>query len=349
MYVGGFAFAASLFLVPLTMLAGHRLGLVSKPRLFGKSERSIPNIGGVGLALAAAVAFHAIYNFPAASASIVVGAGLAALLGLADDRFPFIGHSPPRRLMLQIGIAVIAWLAGFSADEPGVFGFLATVGVLVVAMNAFNLLDNMDGVAGSTGAATSAGIALLASMGGQFLVAGLAAAVSGACLGFLLFNMHNARVYLGNGGSLVLGFLIGGAALKLRLPIQEPWSMIGAVAALSVPFTDTGVVVVSRMLNHRPLMSGGTDHISHRLVMLGAPTELSALLHGLGAAVATGLVVAALIYSPWLTLLPLLVCAVCALMLLRVRVYDDEAVQATAGAEVQDAPVEGSAVEQCAL
>lgn len=313
--------AASLLLVPVTIFVGHRLGLVSKPRLFGKSERVIPNVGGIGLALAAALAFHSQYFFPSAMGAIAVGAALAAILGMADDRIPFIGHSPLRRLLLQIGIALAAWSVGFSADAPGLIGLLATVLFLVAAMNAFNLLDNMDGVAGVTGAATAGGLAVLAAMGGQSLVAGLAAAVSGACLGFVLFNIHNARVYLGNGGSLVLGFLIGGAALKLRLPVDYPWSTVGAVAALAVPFSDSAVVMISRTLARRPVMLGGTDHISHRLVELGAPTQASALLHGLGALIATGLVVLALLTSAWLTVLPIALFGILGILLVRVPVY----------------------------
>ncbi len=318
------ALAASLVLVPASIYLGHRFALVSNPRLFGKSERVVPNVGGIGLAMATALAFLLLVDPANSVSALVIGAILACLLGLADDRIKFVGSSPRRRLLLQAGIGAVAWFAGFSADAPGPAGFIATVLFLVASMNAFNLLDNMDGVAGLTGAATAFGVAIVALLNGQFLVAALAAALSGACTGFLFFNFRNARVYLGNGGSLVVGFLIGGAVLRLRLPVSEPWAIVSAAALLAVPFTDTVFVMISRLQSGRSVMVGGTDHLSHRLVKLGLSTEMSAVVHGVASLVAAGSVVLVVTLSPWFTVLPVVFFGIGGLLMLRVSIYEGQ-------------------------
>jgi UDP-GlcNAc:undecaprenyl-phosphate/decaprenyl-phosphate GlcNAc-1-phosphate transferase len=319
------ALICSALFVAACVVLGHRFGFVSNPRLFGKSERVVPNIGGVGMVLAAALVIL-LRNRPAdAVRAIVLGASFACLLGLADDRFKLIGSSPVRRLILQIFIAALAWLTGFSADAPGLFGFIGSIVFLVAAMNAFNLLDNMDGVAGATGAATALGVGVVGLASGQMLVATLGAALSGACVGFLFFNFKDARIYLGNGGSLVVGFLVGGAALKLRLPIDQPLAMAAAIALLAVPFTDTALVILSRVGSGRSIVVGGTDHISHRLVKLGLSTQVVAMIHACSALFAAGVVLLGTFVSPWFLLLPLVLFGMCGLWLLQVPIYPEQA------------------------
>jgi UDP-GlcNAc:undecaprenyl-phosphate/decaprenyl-phosphate GlcNAc-1-phosphate transferase len=249
---------------------------------------------------------------------------LVIVLGLADDKSHKLLRSPRVRLFLQFAIAVLAWFSGLRADSEGLIGAIGTVLFLVAVMNAFNLIDNMDGVAGTTAVATAAGIAVLALIGGQFAVASLAVALCGASLGFLPFNIKSARIYLGNGGSLLLGFLIGGAALKLRLPLDYPWPLISVVAILAVPVTDTAVVIISRFLHSRPVMKGGVDHISHRLVLLGLSPFEAALAHGGAALVGAGSVAQAIL-NGWLGLIAATVAVFAAggLLLMGVKTYED--------------------------
>jgi UDP-GlcNAc:undecaprenyl-phosphate GlcNAc-1-phosphate transferase len=319
------ALVASSLLVPLSMVAGTKFALTSKPRLFGSSERSIPNIGGIAVAAAVAVSLVLTWGPLPGMGIVAVGGLLAIALGLADDRVTALQSLTRHRLALQIAIAIAAWVGGLRADASGPVGFLATVFVLVACMNAFNLLDNMDGVAGATGAAVGSGIAILAALQGQFLVASLAAAVAGACLGFLPFNFNGARVYLGNGGSLLLGFLLGGAALKLRLPLGQPWSILATVALLGVPATDTAVVMLSRLRHRRGILNGGTDHISHRLVRLGFTTSEAALIHGAVSLMAAGFGAFVILRGSLVLLaVPVVLLAVAGLALQVVPVYESE-------------------------
>lgn len=321
----GLALALSAVLVPISMTVGTRTGFVSKPRLFGSSERQIPSLGGIAIALAVGMGFAIVNGFANEMGAIAVGGGLAITLGLADDKVKALQPLVHHRLALQVVIALAAWFGGLRADEPGLVGLIATVAVLVAAMNAFNLLDNMDGVAGSTAAAAGAGIAILAALNGQLLVASLAAAVCGGCLGFLPYNFKNARVYLGNGGSLLLGFLLGGAALKLRLPLEQLWAVLATVVLLGVPATDTAVVVISRFRNKRGIMSGGTDHISHRLVQVGLTPAEAALAHGATTLLAAAIGALVVLYGrPAFLLVPLVLLACLGLALQRVDMYSND-------------------------
>lgn len=282
--------------MPWAIGLGRRTGMVARPRLFGRHRRQVISLlGGAGLAGAATAAFL-LAGGPSREAGAILAGGAALLaLGTLDDRRAGGGLAPATRLAVESGVAVVAWWAGLRLDVVGVewADALVTVFFLVAATNAFNLLDNMDGVAGSTAAALAAVLLLLAAAGGQHLVATLAAALLGASLGFLRHNLVRARVYLGNGGALFLGFLLAAAALQLRLPFGPPWGPAALAALFVVPAADTSLVIASRLLGGRPIFRGGTDHTSHRLIRLGLPQRLVPAVHALGSLAGAGAVVAA--------------------------------------------------------
>ena len=203
---------------------------------------------------------------------LVLGAGAAFLLGLLDDarsidaRMKFAG---------QIAIGLLAASAGLHPDWlPSWAGIPIACLILVGSMNSLNLLDNMDGLAAGTAAVAAIGLALV---GG--LVAGsgspvVAAALAGACLGFLPFNYRPRRpaaLFMGDSGSHMLGFTLGGLAL-----LASPGGAGGAAVAvaaplliLALPVLDTALVMLVRFAEGRPLYQGGRDHSSHRLVYHG--------------------------------------------------------------------------------
>jgi UDP-GlcNAc:undecaprenyl-phosphate GlcNAc-1-phosphate transferase len=160
-----------------------------------------------------------------------------------------------------------------------------------------NLLDNMDGLSAGVAAIACAFFTLLALWHGQIWVSIVAAVVLGATLGFLRFNWNPATIFMGDAGSLLLGFLLAVLALKLRFPDVDPrrtWPI--PILILAVPIFDTTLVTLSRLRRGVPISSGGRDHLSHRLVRLGMSVRqavgtiyIVALLCG-AAAVATLLV-----------------------------------------------------------
>jgi UDP-GlcNAc:undecaprenyl-phosphate GlcNAc-1-phosphate transferase len=202
---------------------------------------------------------------------IVAGAVLACLLGLRDDARPF---RPKVKLFGQIAIGVAGALAGLSPDwAPAWIGVPVAAFVLVAAMNSVNLLDNIDGLAAGTTAVAAAGVVAAGAIayGSEPLAA---AALLGACIGFLPFNLRPGRgalLFMGDSGSHLLGFALGASVLAFggEGSFSLGRSLVVPVLLLSVPVLDTSLVMIVRRREGRALSEGGRDHLSHRLVYRG--------------------------------------------------------------------------------
>jgi UDP-GlcNAc:undecaprenyl-phosphate GlcNAc-1-phosphate transferase len=145
--------------------------------------------------------------------------------------------------------------------------------------NALNLLDNMDGLAAGIASVASAFFLIMALLEGLGLVASLAAATLGACVAFLYYNFSPASLFMGDAGSMVLGFTLAVLGIKLNfkgIPMSISWAI--PVIILGVPLFDTTLVVVSRLLRHKPIYLGGKDHTSHRLVAVFGMTPARAVM-----------------------------------------------------------------------
>jgi UDP-GlcNAc:undecaprenyl-phosphate GlcNAc-1-phosphate transferase len=286
------AVVAGLWLVPSAVLIGRRYGFVVSPRLYGRSERTISYLGGPALALTAIGSFFLTSQNRWMVSPVIFG-GLAVLvLGFIDDRMSDKnGIHPLGRIVVEVAIAGAVWAIGLQAFEtgPSWLDAIVTILFLVASVNAFNLVDNMDGVAGMTAVGAAFGVALLAIVGGQVAIAALAFCVGGAAISFLGFNMIGPRAYLGDSGSLFLGFVIGGLALQLNLGYAPPGNLLAAIVVLAVPFTDTASRQISRLASGGSLFDirGGTDHISHRLVGIGCSTRHAAWCHGMAGLMAS--------------------------------------------------------------
>ncbi len=201
---------------------------------------------------------------------ILLGATLVSLFGLADDRW---GLHAYLKLGGQLLAGVVLIVGGTQVQlfvQPWLnwtFTLLWVVGI----SNAFNLLDNMDGLSGGIATVVATFFLLLAALSGQFLVGTLAAALIGACVGFLRYNLNPATIFMGDTGSLFLGFLLAALGIKLRFPSNVPWvTWLVPVCVLALPIFDTSLVFVSRLRHGlNPLTTPGKDHLSHRLVALG--------------------------------------------------------------------------------
>lgn len=257
---------------PLVRGAAQRLGVIDQPaeRKFHRSP--IPLLGGVAIyaGVIGALFFFGDRFYVNQLAGIVLGATWVSFFGLWDDRW---GLSPLLKLLTHVVAALILVVSGVQVllPIPWPANLLITIVWVVGITNAFNLLDNMDGLSGGVGAVAATFFLLLAAISGQYLVGSLAAAVLGACLGFLLYNFNPASIFMGDTGSLFLGFLMGALGIKLRFPANSPvvtWMI--PVLVLGVPIFDTTLVVISRLRRRiNPFTSPGKDHTSHRLVRQG--------------------------------------------------------------------------------
>jgi UDP-GlcNAc:undecaprenyl-phosphate GlcNAc-1-phosphate transferase len=185
----------------------------------------------------------------------------------------------------------------------------------------------MDAAAGSIATIIASALALTALIEGQLIVGGLAVVVAAACLAFLLYNWHPAKIFMGDAGSLFLGFLLAVISLKLRTSVSHFASIVAVVLLVGPAVLDTSLVVLSRVRNRRPIYIGGTDHTSHRLVLLGIPSAMVTAILAVGTMMSCGLgvLVAEGVVSPVVAVPLAGIPAFAALIfLLRVGVYVDD-------------------------
>ena len=324
---GGGAFVVASGAVPVARRVALKYDITDQPADRKVHTVPTPYLGGVVFALCAALAPF-LGGWTAEAAIIVAGGALVMVVGLIDD-VRTLTLAP--RLLVETAAALLAAAAGARIslfDNP--LDWALTVLWLVVITNAFNLLDNMDGVAGLIATTTAGALLIAAALEGQYLVGALAAVMAGACLGFLRHNWHPARIFMGDAGSLFLGYMLAVIALKLRFPVPESSSVPAVLMLMGPAVFDTTLVVIARVGAGRPLLRGGTDHTSHRLLRLGlSPQAVAFVLTG-GCALSTGLgvLVGRGALSPEHTFVPLVIVGVGMLvLLLRVPVYSNEVEQ----------------------
>ncbi len=262
---------------PLVQRAARRTGMVDKPSARKQHTVPTPLLGGVAIYLAVILALILLGDrfYVSQVAGIFLGATLMSFLGLWDDRR---GVSPWVKLIGQFLAAGVLLLTDVRITflPWQVLNIAATLVWVVLITNAMNLLDNMDGLSGGIAAIAALFFLLFAAMSKQYLVGALAAALVGACIGFLYYNFNPARIFMGDTGSLFLGFTLAAVAIKLRFPDNSPFVtwMVPALV-LAVPLFDTSLVIVSRLRRGlNPLTTPGKDHLSHRLARFtGSPRE----------------------------------------------------------------------------
>jgi UDP-GlcNAc:undecaprenyl-phosphate/decaprenyl-phosphate GlcNAc-1-phosphate transferase len=195
---------------------------------------------------------------------LLTGAIVALMLGLWDDRY---GMQPGIKLFGQTLAALILLGSGAIPDLglPGVANVLVTVTMLVALMNAVNFLDNMNGMVAGLSAIALLGFAFGSLQRGAEGVAAAQLALAGACVGFLPYNFPRARMFLGDAGSLFLGYSLGASAVLAFVGGPRGWGQLGPLIALAYPTFDMIFVVVNRLADGRRIYVGGRDHSNHRL------------------------------------------------------------------------------------
>ncbi|MCL5256938.1 MAG: undecaprenyl/decaprenyl-phosphate alpha-N-acetylglucosaminyl 1-phosphate transferase [Chloroflexi bacterium] len=256
---------------PLAKRVAVKLGVVDLPGVRKVHSVPVPLLGGAAMYLAfiLAVLFFGELFYVQQIVGILLGATLVSFLGIWDDKW---GLRPVIKLLGQVAAALILVVSGVQVGFLHVPALNIAVTVLWVVgiTNAMNLLDNMDGLSGGVALVASAFFLLIAAMSGQYLVAILSAAIMGACVGFLYYNFNPATIFMGDTGSLFLGFVLAAIGIKLRFPANyDIVTWMVPVIVLGMPIFDTTLVTISRLRRHKPVSVGGKDHVSHRLVALG--------------------------------------------------------------------------------
>ena len=282
----GAAFLATLALTPLVIRLARRMGWLAYPE--ADRWHSEPTALMGGLALFGAATVGVVATGPADVPWMVWGgATLMFIAGLVDDLREV---RPAAKLVAQIAATALLLAAGYVfAPDWSVWVSVPLTFLWVIGItNSINLLDNMDGLAaGIAGVAALTLVAFAALVRGEASLS-VAAAVGGAAAGFLIFNFKPARIFMGDCGSLFLGYIIAALALMVaeHAAVMQSWSAAYLIplAVLAVPIFDTTLVTFARKLAGRPISKGGRDHSSHRLVFLGLSERQAVLmLYGLSA------------------------------------------------------------------
>jgi UDP-GlcNAc:undecaprenyl-phosphate/decaprenyl-phosphate GlcNAc-1-phosphate transferase len=268
---------------PLAIRIATRTGFLDRPVGYKAHAAATPYLGGAAI-LAGFLAGALIYGAVGDSdlTALFVGAAILWLVGTIDDRL-LLG---PRIRVAAVALAAaILWQGdlGWTLFANDLANLAVTVLWVLGIVNAFNLMDNLDGAAATVAGASAAGIAVLAAYEGPEVIAALGVAVCGACAGFLHFNLKRpARIFMGDGGSMLLGFLVASLAIAVwRMNGMAGTAFLPAILLAGLPIFDMTLVIVSRLRRGAPVYKGGRDHTTHRLLPLIGSTWGVALTLGL--------------------------------------------------------------------
>lgn len=273
------AVLGALVLTPAVRLMAARWGIVAAPRGDRWHRKPTATLGGIAIYVAF-LASYAVLSPGVSDAHIILAAGsLLFLTGLVDD---LVRIKPYTKLIVQLiaAAAVVYFGLRLPWTSYQVVNDFVTMFWLIGITNAVNLLDNMDGLAAGITVIACAFLAVSFLTNGQTGEAAIAGALGGAALGFLVFNFHPASIFMGDSGSMFLGFMLGGTALLSQYGRSRNVTsvLITPVLILLIPIFDTCLVTLVRKVSGRPISQGGRDHASHRLVALGMSERKAVLM-----------------------------------------------------------------------
>ena len=261
---------------PVAARLARAVGAVDHPSDRRIHREPTPRLGGLGIL--AGFLVPVLYYLPEDSAAraLVCGAILITALGAVDDIW---GLSPAVKLAGQIACASVPIAAGLTIDhitipflgagDLGPAQYPLTVLWFVALMNMINFIDGMDGLAAGITGLGATTFAILAASLGRADPAIMAAALAGACAAFLVFNFHPARVFMGDSGSMLLGFVIAGVAISGVMKTTAAIAVVAPLLILAIPILDTSFVILKRLKHRLPIYSADRSHFHHRFFAIG--------------------------------------------------------------------------------
>lgn len=283
LFLGFVAFVSSFALTPLVRNLANRRGWVDEPDGRKIHHCPMPRLGGIPIALAYSLAFGALFLLGLDGGRIVWAARgeiwsllpaaiMIFAVGIMDDVFRL---NPWQKIAGQIAAALLACGAGVHMTKfagmviPEPWNLIATTAWLVLCTNALNLIDGIDGLAAGVGLFATVTTMLAALLDHNIELAIATAPLAGALLAFIRFNFSPATIFLGDSGSLFIGFLLGCFGIMWSQKSATILGMTAPLMALSLPLIDTGLAVARRFLRHQPIFGADRDHIHHRLLDRG--------------------------------------------------------------------------------
>jgi UDP-GlcNAc:undecaprenyl-phosphate GlcNAc-1-phosphate transferase len=271
------AFMVVVLLTPAVGGMARMLGVVDSPGGRRLNRNPVPRLGGIALFLGIVIPSLAFLHLGPETRGLLLGAAVAVTVGAIDD---FRGLRWFEKLGGQVLAAVIpvgfgVWVDRFTFPVIGIHALPAWVGMpltviwIVAIMNMFNFLDGMDGLAAGVAAIAGGTFAVIALSLGKPDAAVLSAIVLGASLGFLRHNFYPARIFMGDSGALLLGFVLATVAVQGLLKTAATVALFFPLLVLAVPIVDTTFVVARRLKHGQPVFEGDQAHLHHRFLRRG--------------------------------------------------------------------------------
>jgi len=272
------ALAVTFVLTPVVKNFAIRIGAVDKPDARKVHHGLIPRLGGLAIYVGFMVSVIATIGFTYEMVGIMVGATFLIAVGIADDVYSL----PPKVKLLGQIIAAAIPVVIFNINIewidvprlgiiylPEIISLPLTIFWIIGFVNTVNLIDGLDGLAAGIATIASIAIALLAFQMGQWVAAAAMVAMTGACLAFLQYNFNPAKIFMGDTGSMFLGYIISAVSVMGSMKTVATAVLIVPLLALTVPITDTLLAIVRRKSSGVPIFSPDKNHLHHRLLAKG--------------------------------------------------------------------------------
>lgn len=256
----------SLYLTPIFRDSARRIGIVDRPDGDLKTQKApVPYLGGLAVFCAVLFPVAVFLRFSDQLMGLLLASCIVVMLGLIDD----IGRLSPRvKLLVQVIAVFLMIKSGIRiriAFLPPLACIVLTFLWMIVMTNGFNLIDVMDGLAGGVASVSAAALAVIFLLQGKQIGMVVCVSLAGALLGFLRYNRSPAQIYLGDTGSLLLGFLLGGLAIDADYTFRNPLGWMTALAVFAVPLFEILFVSFLRFRRGASILVGSRDHFSLRL------------------------------------------------------------------------------------
>ncbi len=289
----------SLLATPMARKLAYRIGAVDVPKDNRRVHKEpIPRLGGLAIYMATISTFLFFCDFSfQKTAAILIGSAMIIIMGVFDD----VKALPAKlKLLVQIAAAFVLIFSGFQINfftnwlQPDQLVYLSWLSIPVTLVwivgitNTVNLIDGLDGLATGVSITAALTLAYVAHANGFQQAATLTMIIAGACLGFLPHNFNPAKIFMGDTGSLFLGYML--AAISILGSLKSATALLVPIIALGLPIFDTTFAIVRRYLNGKPIMEADKGHLHHRLLHIGLSQKRAVLflylksgLFGLGA------------------------------------------------------------------
>lgn len=261
----GIAFLIAVILTPIIRDIFRAYNVVDRPGHRKVHAYPIPRLGGISIAAAYVIALSGMH-LTGLMAKLLPGAAIIFITGILDD---FFNLPPKLKLLGQVAAGCVAYWSGLKIPGPEWISFPVTVFWLVLAANAFNLIDGLDGLCSGLGLTSACALFFMAMMKGDSTLEAATLPLAGALVGFLCYNFNRATVFLGDSGALLIGFLLGSCGLVWSGQAGDHMSMLAPLLVIAVPVTDLSLSIIRRLLARRPIFAADRAHIHHRLLDRG--------------------------------------------------------------------------------